>query len=84
MRPKNNLFSDFPDIPACEVGEVLGAFFQLIHEVLAIGVGGRAGGVAVGRALVAILENFQQADGTVVVPEVLRSYMGGLEIIEPA
>ena len=41
-------------------------------------------GVAVGRALVAILENFQQADGTVVVPEVLRSYMGGLEIIEPA
>ena len=41
-------------------------------------------GVAVGRALVAILENFQQADGTGVVPEVLRSYMGGLEIIEPA
>ena len=41
-------------------------------------------GVAVGRALVAILENFQQADGTGVVPEVLRAYMGGLEIIEPA
>jgi len=41
-------------------------------------------GVAVGRALVAILENFQQADGAVVVPEVLRSYMGGLEAIEPA
>ena len=41
-------------------------------------------GVAVGRAVVAILENFQQADGTVVVPEVLRSYMGGLEVIEPA
>ena len=34
-------------------------------------------GLAVGRALVAILENYQQADGSVVVPEVLRPYMGG-------
>ena len=41
-------------------------------------------GVAVGRALVAILENCQQRDGTVVVPEALRSYMGGIEVIEPA
>ena len=38
-------------------------------------------GLAVGRTLVAILENYQQADGTVVVPEVLRPYMGGLEVI---
>jgi len=38
-------------------------------------------GLAVGRTLVAILENYQQADGSVVVPEVLRSYMGGLERI---
>jgi seryl-tRNA synthetase len=38
-------------------------------------------GVAVGRALVAVLENYQQADGSVVVPEVLRPYMGGLERI---
>lgn len=36
-------------------------------------------GLAVGRALVAVLENYQQADGSVVVPEVLRSYMGGKE-----
>jgi seryl-tRNA synthetase len=35
-------------------------------------------GVAVGRALVAVLENYQQADGSVSVPEVLRSYLGGL------
>ena len=35
-------------------------------------------GLAVGRTLVAVLENYQQADGTVVVPEVLRPYMGGL------
>ncbi len=38
-------------------------------------------GLAVGRTVVAVLENYQQADGTVVVPEVLRPYMGGLEII---
>ena len=36
-------------------------------------------GLAVGRALVAVLENCQQADGSVLVPEVLRPYMGGLE-----
>jgi seryl-tRNA synthetase len=41
-------------------------------------------GVAVGRALVAILENYQNADGSVTVPEVLRPYMGGLERIERA
>jgi seryl-tRNA synthetase len=33
--------------------------------------------------MVAVLENYQQADGSVVVPEVLRPYMGGLEVIEP-
>ena len=38
-------------------------------------------GVAVGRALVAVLENYQQADGSVVVPDVLRPYMGGAEVI---
>ena len=38
-------------------------------------------GVAVGRALVAVLENYQQADGSVVVPEALRPYMGGAELI---
>jgi len=38
-------------------------------------------GLAVGRTLVAILENFQQGDGSVIVPEVLRPYMGGLETI---
>ena len=39
-------------------------------------------GLAVGRTLVAILENYQQADGSIVVPEVLRPYMGGLEVIK--
>ncbi|MFT7575886.1 MAG: seryl-tRNA synthetase [Alphaproteobacteria bacterium] len=39
-------------------------------------------GLAVGRTLIAVLENYQQADGSIVIPEVLRPYMGGLEQIE--
>ncbi|MCO7187762.1 MULTISPECIES: serine--tRNA ligase [unclassified Pseudoalteromonas] len=39
-------------------------------------------GLAIGRTLVAILENYQQADGSIVVPDVLRPYMGGLEKIQ--
>jgi len=40
-------------------------------------------GLAVGRALVAVLENYQQADGSVVVPPALRPYMGGMERLQP-
>jgi len=40
-------------------------------------------GVAVGRALIAVLENYQTADGAVVVPYVLRPYMAGAEILKP-
>jgi seryl-tRNA synthetase len=40
-------------------------------------------GLAVGRTLVAVLENYQRADGTVDVPAVLQPYMGGLTVIEP-
>ena len=38
-------------------------------------------GLAVGRTLIAVLENYQQADGSVLIPEVLRPYMGGMERI---
>jgi seryl-tRNA synthetase len=38
-------------------------------------------GVAVGRAMIAVMENYQQADGTIVVPAVLRPYMGGLTLL---
>ena len=38
---------------------------------------------AVPRLVVAILENFQEADGNVTVPEALRPYMGGLDVIRP-
>jgi seryl-tRNA synthetase len=40
-------------------------------------------GLAVGRTLVAVLENYQQADGSVIVPEVLAPYMGGVKRLEP-
>ncbi|MES1985676.1 MAG: serine--tRNA ligase [Pseudomonadota bacterium] len=40
-------------------------------------------GLAVGRTLVAVLENYQQADGSVVIPEVLARYMGGVTKLEP-
>ena len=50
---------------------------ELLHTI-------NGSGLAVGRTLVAILENYQQADGSVVIPEVLRPYMGGLERIRTA
>jgi seryl-tRNA synthetase len=40
-------------------------------------------GLAVGRTLVAVLENYQQKDGSVRVPEVLKPYMGGMDVIKP-
>ena len=52
-----------------------GAKPQLVHTL-------NGSGVAIGRTVAAILENYQTADGKVIVPEVLRKYMGGREIIE--
>jgi seryl-tRNA synthetase len=40
-------------------------------------------GLALPRTLIAVIENYQQADGSVVVPQVLRPYMGGIEVIRP-
>jgi len=40
-------------------------------------------GLAVGRTMAAIMENYQNADGSVTVPEALRPYMGGIEVIRP-
>ncbi len=50
---------------------------ELVHTL-------NGSGVAVGRALVAILENYQQEDGSVVIPAVLLPYMGGLATIAPS
>jgi seryl-tRNA synthetase len=48
---------------------------ELVHTL-------NGSGVAVGRALVAVLENYQQADGTIVVPSVLAPYMGGIAVLQ--
>lgn len=40
-------------------------------------------GLAVGRTLVAVIENYQQADGSIIIPDVLKPYMGGIERLEP-
>lgn len=48
---------------------------ELVHTL-------NGSGVAVGRALVAVMENYQNADGSITVPEVLRPYMGGAESIQ--
>ena len=40
-------------------------------------------GIAVGRCLIAVMENYQQKDGTIRVPEALKPYMGGVEVIKP-
>ena len=48
---------------------------ELVHTL-------NGSGLAVGRTLVAVLENYQQADGSVRIPEVLRPYMGGLEFLQ--
>jgi seryl-tRNA synthetase len=39
-------------------------------------------GLAVGRAMIAVMENYQQADGSILVPDVLKPYMGGVERIQ--
>jgi seryl-tRNA synthetase len=47
---------------------------ELVHTL-------NGSGVAVGRALIAVMENYQNADGSITVPEALRGYMGGLTFI---
>jgi len=50
---------------------------ELVHTL-------NGSGLAVGRTWLAILENYQQADGSIAVPEALQSYMGGLKVLSPA
>ncbi len=49
---------------------------ELVHTL-------NGSGLAVGRTLVAVLENYQRADGSVAVPKALQPYLGGLEVLEP-
>lgn len=82
--------STFREVSSCSNFEAFQARRAMIRYRRAAGKGDsntdfahtlNGSGLAVGRTLVAILENNQQADGSVVIPEVLRPYMGGLERI---
>jgi seryl-tRNA synthetase len=79
--PAQNTYREISSVSNCEAFQArrLQARFrnengkpELVHTL-------NGSGLAVGRTLVAVLENYQNADGSVTVPEVLRPYMGGLQ-----
>lgn len=84
--PAQNTYREISSLSNCEAFQArrMSARFrndknkpELVHTL-------NGSGLAVGRTLVAVLENWQQADGSVIIPEVLRPYMGGLERLTPA
>jgi len=84
--PAQNTYREISSLSNCEAFQArrMSARFrnaqnkpELVHTL-------NGSGLAVGRTLVAVLENHQQADGSVIIPEVLRPYMGGLERLTPA
>ncbi|NOL50247.1 serine--tRNA ligase [Pelistega europaea] len=83
--PSQNTWREISSVSNCEAFQArrMGARFkneqgknEHVHTL-------NGSGLAVGRALVAVMENYQQADGSIVIPEVLRPYMGGLEVLKP-
>ena len=83
--PAQNTYREISSVSNCEAFQSrrLQARFknaqgknELVHTL-------NGSGLAVGRTLVAVLENYQQADGSVTVPEALRPYMGGIEVLTP-
>ncbi|MBT3068064.1 serine--tRNA ligase [Rhodoferax sp. U11-2br] len=84
--PAQNTYREISSVSNCEAFQArrLQARFknaqgknELVHTL-------NGSGLAVGRTLVAVLENYQNADGSVTVPEVLRPYLGGLDTLRPA
>ncbi|WBY03296.1 serine--tRNA ligase [Ramlibacter tataouinensis] len=84
--PAQNTYREISSVSNCEAFQArrLQARFktaqgknELVHTL-------NGSGLAVGRTLVAVLENYQRADGTVEVPEVLRPYLGGEAVLSPA
>ncbi|MDB5715437.1 MAG: serine--tRNA ligase, partial [Sphingomonadales bacterium] len=63
--------------PAAEKGATAKPKNEFVHTL-------NGSALAVGRALVAVLENYQQADGSVIVPDALAPYMGGVTALVPA
>ncbi len=88
--PSQNTYREISSVSNCEAFQAR----RMQARVRKVGEGGKArpelvhtlngSGLAVGRALVAVLENHQQADGSVVIPKALVPYMGGKTVIVPA
>ncbi len=83
--PAQNTYREISSVSNCEAFQArrMQARFrnaqgkpELVHTL-------NGSGLAVGRTLVALLENYQQADGSVLIPEVLHPYMGGLTRLSP-
>jgi seryl-tRNA synthetase len=83
--PAQNTYREISSVSNCEAFQArrMQARFrneagkpELVHTL-------NGSGLAVGRTLVAVLENFQNADGSVTVPKVLRPYLGGRELLKP-
>ncbi|CAM3699755.1 serine--tRNA ligase [Paracidovorax anthurii] len=83
--PAQNTYREISSVSNCEAFQArrLQARFknaqgknELLHTL-------NGSGLAVGRTLVAVLENYQNADGSVTVPEALRAYLGGLSVLAP-
>ena len=81
--PAQNTYREISSVSNCEAFQArrMQARFknaqgknELVHTL-------NGSGLAVGRCLVAVLENYQQADGSIEVPEALRPYMGGLSVL---
>jgi len=82
--PSQNAFREISSCSNCEAFQARranirfrrtgGARPEFVHTL-------NGSGLAIGRAWIAVLENFQQADGSIIVPEVLRPYMGGMDRI---
>jgi seryl-tRNA synthetase len=84
--PAQNTYREISSLSNCEAFQSrrmqarfrnAGGKPELLHTL-------NGSGLAVGRTLVAVLENYQQADGSVIIPEALRPYMGGAERLTPA
>jgi seryl-tRNA synthetase len=84
--PAQNTYREISSVSNCEAFQArrLQARFrneqgktEFVHTL-------NGSGLAVGRTLVAVLENYQNADGSVTIPKVLQSYMNNLEVIKPA
>jgi seryl-tRNA synthetase len=84
--PAQNTYREISSVSNCEAFQArrLQARFrnaqgknELVHTL-------NGSGLAVGRTLVAVMENYQNADGSVTVPDALRPYMGGTELLRPS